>query len=70
MRGSDFPTGNSKDALSSVEMVESWNREEFSIIGHISALDIANYENDSVETIERIPLEGCTKAMRGESSAA
>lgn len=50
--------GNSKDALKGVEMVEIWNREEFSIIGQITALDIANYENDTVETIERIPLEG------------
>jgi 2'-5' RNA ligase len=48
--------GNSKDALRCVEMVESWNQEEFSISGHISALDIANYENDTVETIKRIPL--------------
>jgi len=48
--------GNSKDALKCVEMVESWNREEFSITGHISALDIANYENNTVETIARILL--------------
>jgi hypothetical protein len=50
--------GNSKDALRGVEMVEAWNREEFSITGQITALDIANYENNIVETIERIPLEG------------
>ncbi len=49
--------GNSKDALKCVEMVESWNREAFSIIGHIVALDIANYEHNTVETIERILLE-------------
>ncbi|MGB5846755.1 MAG: 2'-5' RNA ligase family protein, partial [Anaerolineales bacterium] len=48
--------GNSKDPLRCVELVESWNREEFSISGHISALVIANYENDTVETIEDIPL--------------
>ena len=50
--------GNSKDPLRCVEMVESWNREEFSIAGQISALDIENYENDTVETIELIPLGG------------
>lgn len=50
--------GNSIDALSCVEMVEYWNREEFSITGHIAALNIANYENDTVQTIARIPLVG------------
>jgi 2'-5' RNA ligase len=50
--------GNSKDAPKCVELVEIWNREEFSIKGQITALDIANYENDTVETMERIPLEG------------
>jgi hypothetical protein len=31
-------------------------REDISISGHISALVIANYEDDTVETIERIQL--------------
>jgi len=50
--------GNSPDALRGVEMVESWNREEFSISGEISALDIANYENGTIQNLERIPLGG------------
>jgi hypothetical protein len=49
--------GNTKDSLRCVEMVESWNQHEFAISGQITALDIANYENNTVTTIERIPLE-------------
>lgn len=48
--------GNSPGPLSCIGMVESWNRENFSISGNIAAIDIANYENDTVETILRIPL--------------
>jgi hypothetical protein len=48
--------GNTKDPHQCVEWVESWNREEFSISGKITALVIANYENDVVETIDRIFL--------------
>jgi hypothetical protein len=50
--------GNSNDPLRCIEMVESWNREEFAIPGHIAVLDIVNYENDTVQTIQRIPLSG------------
>jgi hypothetical protein len=50
--------GNSEDPLKCVEMVESWNREEFAISGHIRLLDIANYENDTVQTLLRLPLDG------------
>lgn len=48
--------GNSKDPLQCLEMVHVWNREEFGIPGRVVALDIANYEHGSVETIERILL--------------
>jgi 2'-5' RNA ligase superfamily len=48
--------GNSKDPLKCLEMVESWNRVEFAIPGRISTLDIVNYENDTVHTIQRLPL--------------
>jgi hypothetical protein len=48
--------GNTKDPLKCYEMVVNWNCEDFAISGHISALDIGNYENDTVETIERIFL--------------
>jgi hypothetical protein len=50
--------GNSKDPLRCIGMVGSWNKQEFAIPGHISALDIANYENDTVQTIQRIRLGG------------
>jgi len=48
--------GNSKDPLRCIEMVENWNKTEFAIAGRISILDVANYENDSVQTIQRISL--------------
>ncbi len=48
--------GNSKDPLKCIEMAESWNKEEFAITGRISMLDVANYENDTVQTIQRISL--------------
>jgi hypothetical protein len=48
--------GNSKDPLRCLEMAESWNKEEFAISGRIAILDVANYENDTVKTIQRISL--------------
>jgi len=48
--------GNAKDPLQCLEMVRAWNREEFAIPGRVVALDIANYEHDTVETIERVFL--------------
>jgi 2'-5' RNA ligase len=48
--------GNSKDPLKCLEMIESWNRKEFAIAGRISTLDVAKYENDTVTTLQRIPL--------------
>ena len=50
--------GNSKDALRCIEMVESWNKDEFAIPGRISMLDIVNYEGDTLQTIERVALGG------------
>ncbi len=48
--------GNSEDPHQCVAWVDHWNRAEFSIAGKISRLVIANYENDTVETIEQIHL--------------
>ena len=48
--------GNSKDPLKCLEMVESWNRAEFAIPGRVRVLDIGNYENDTVQTLERVTL--------------
>jgi 2'-5' RNA ligase len=48
--------GNSKDPLRCLEMVEYWNKTEFATEGRIAILDVANYENDSVQTIQRIYL--------------
>lgn len=48
--------GNSRNPLRCVEMVESWNKAEFAIPGQVSVLDIANHENDAVQTIERVVL--------------
>jgi 2'-5' RNA ligase len=48
--------GNSKDPLKCIEMIESWNKEEFAIEGRIGVLDVAKYENDTVQTIRRISL--------------
>jgi len=48
--------GNSQDPLECLEMVRVWNEKEFAIPGWVVALDIANYEDDTVETIERVLL--------------
>lgn len=48
--------GNSKNPLKCLEMTETWNKEEFAIAGQIAVLDVAKYENDTVQTIKRIPL--------------
>ena len=48
--------GNSPDPLRCYEMVASWNCEDFVISGRISALDISNYENETVTTLRHIPL--------------
>ncbi len=48
--------GNSPDPLSCLEMVRLWNKDEFEIAGHISALDVADYNGERVQTIKRIPL--------------
>jgi len=48
--------GNSKNPLKCIEMAESWNKEEFAITGRIAILDVVNYENDTVQTIQRISL--------------
>lgn len=48
--------GNSPDPLACYEMVAFWNREDFVISGYVAALDIANYENDVIQNIQRVPL--------------
>lgn len=49
--------GNAKDPLKCLEMVRVWNKEEFAIPGRVAALEVANYEHDAVETIQRVLLE-------------
>lgn len=48
--------GNSRDPQKCLEMVGEWNAQEFSITGRIRKLDVAVYENDTVETLQIIPL--------------
>ena len=48
--------GNSKEARKCLAMVEKWNKTEFAIPGRIERLDVASYENNTVQTIQRVPL--------------
>jgi len=48
--------GNSKNKFSCKEMVDEWNRKEFSISGKIKYLTIVNYENDTVTKLHEIEL--------------
>ncbi len=50
--------GNSADPLKCLGMVEHWNKEEFVIEGRVTMLDVAKFENDEVQTIQRVPLSG------------
>ncbi len=47
---------NSPDVPSIKKIVDQWNEKEFAINGIISSLDIINYENRVVTTIEKIQL--------------
>ena len=47
---------NSPDAQCIKEIVGRWNEKDFLIEGTISALDIINYENRKITTIEKIQL--------------
>jgi len=38
------------------KIIDSWNEKEFAIKGTISTLDIINYENRVISTIERVVL--------------
>jgi hypothetical protein len=49
--------GNSLDPLVCLDMVRGWNQQDFAIAGYVTALDVVNYEDDQVETLERILLE-------------
>lgn len=48
--------GNSKDPLKCNEMANSWNEQEFEIRGRIAVLDIVQYEDNKVQTLQRIAL--------------
>lgn len=48
--------GNSKDVLKCIEMARRWNRQDFAICGHIGALDVVQFEDNSIRTLQRIFL--------------
>ncbi|MGE5261811.1 MAG: 2'-5' RNA ligase family protein [Acidobacteriota bacterium] len=48
--------GNSKDPQKCIEIAQSWNRKDFAIAGRVSVLDIVNYENKTVRTLQQISL--------------
>jgi hypothetical protein len=48
---------NAVDPRVCKELADDLNRQDFAIRGTIGALDVASYENGTVETIERIDLE-------------
>lgn len=48
--------GNSKNPNTCLQMIDSWNKDEFSIWGRIVALDVVRYEDDTVQTIQRLAL--------------
>jgi len=45
---------NSLDVLTIKEVVDKWNAKEFAIHGTISSLDIINYENRVITTVEKV----------------
>ena len=47
---------NSPDVQPIKKIVDQWNEKEFAINGIISSLDIINYENRVITTIEKIQL--------------
>ena len=49
---------NNVDVTVIKKIVDEWNEKEFVIKGRISSLDIINYENRVVTTIEKIELPG------------
>lgn len=48
--------GNSSDKMICKKMVDEWNAKEFTISGTISSVDIVEFENNKVKTIEKIKL--------------
>lgn len=48
--------GNSRSAQECLDMVEDWNKEEFSIHGQVDHLDVVSMNHESVQTLERLPL--------------
>lgn len=47
---------NSPEVLAIKKIADQWNEKEFAINGAISSLDIINYENRVITTIEKIHL--------------
>ena len=47
---------NNLDVLTIKEVVDKWNAKEFEIHGTISSLDIINYENRVITTVEKVLL--------------
>jgi hypothetical protein len=47
---------NSPDAGAVKKIVDEWNEKDFLVAGTISVLDIVNYENRVITTVERIQL--------------
>lgn len=48
--------GNSKNPQQCLQMIDSWNKDEFAIWGRMIALDVVRYEEDTVQTIQRLAL--------------
>jgi hypothetical protein len=49
---------NSFDSTTIKKLVDEWNLREFEIRGCIAVLDVINYENRVITTIEKIQLKG------------
>ena len=48
---------NSSDAKKIKNIVDEWNKDDFEIKGTIASLDVINYENRVITTIEKINLK-------------
>jgi hypothetical protein len=48
---------NSPDVYAIKKIVDQWNEKPFAISGTISSLDVINYENRVITTIEKIKLQ-------------
>ena len=50
--------GNSTDKMICKKMVDEWNAKNFVINGIISTVEVVNYENETITTVEKIKLNG------------